>query len=254
MSKFYNFLSNYFLIATIAICPFISENAYSQAILVEATLPINVEWSEGSIITNDGVELTGLLKYNDKNEQVSYEDGNDSRSFNARNVAGFEFYDERIGKQRVFYSLSYEDAQNNVKRPFFFEVIKEFEDFAVVSKVDRIEIDHKKRISDPYTENFTRGTNYGTRTEISQTEIIYLMDTKVNIRPYVKLVGSDVDDLFYNTSKTNDKMMDKNLLEEYIGSNNHQILVSYAKQNNLSFKRKSDLIKILEYYSELLNR
>ena len=94
-------------------------------------------------MTNDGSEAKGLLKYNDKNGLLSYENGSDSRTFTARNVVGFEFFDEGMRKQRIFYSFPYEDSQNNIKRPLFFEVIKEFESFAVLSKVDPLEIDHE---------------------------------------------------------------------------------------------------------------
>ena len=47
-------------------------------------------------------------------------------------------------------------------------------------------------------------------------------------------------------------MIDDDLLEEFIRPINKK-LVGYAKENKLSFKRKSDLIKILRYYSELVN-
>ena len=246
--------SNRALIAIIIL--FVCNDVCGQEVLVEAALPVNLEWSEGSIMTNDGKELRGLLKYNDKSGLVAYENGSDKKSFTARNVAGFEFFDEETERQRIFYSLPYEDPQNNVERPLFFEVIKEFAVFAVLSKVDPIDIDHKSiptsAAFDPYTSTFVRGTHYGTTTEISQTETIYLMDPQGNIRPYIKIVEKEIDGIFYDTSKTKNKMLDDDLLEEFIGPANNKKLVAYAKENDLSFKRKSDLIKILDYYSELI--
>ena len=79
------------------------------------------------------------------------------------------------------------------------------------------------------------------------------MDTKGTIKPYLKIIATEVDGVFYNISKTKNKMIDDDLLEEFVGPNNNKKLVSYAKENKLSFKRKSDLIKILGYYSEHLN-
>jgi hypothetical protein len=43
----------------------------------------NIEWFEGSIMLNTGEELKGLVKYNDRNGVLSYQNGNDSRVFTA---------------------------------------------------------------------------------------------------------------------------------------------------------------------------
>src|SRR5688572_16497841 len=177
MNKFYGTASNWYVIAIIVISLFAATDAFSQDALIESALPLSIEWSSGSIMTNDGSELKGLLKFNDKNGILSYQNGGDTRAFTARNVAGFEFFDEGVKKQRVFYSFAYEDSQNNIKRPLFFEVIKEFETFAVLSKVDPLEVDHKSVSSpagiDPGSYTVARGQNWGTITEMSQTETIY---------------------------------------------------------------------------------
>ena len=257
MNKFYRTASNWYGIAITIISLFAATDAVSQDALIESAIPLSIEWSSGSIMTNDGSELKGLLKYNDKNGILSFQNGGDTRAFTARNVAGFEFFDEGMKKQRIFYSFPYEDSQNNIKRPLFFEVIKEFESFAVLSKVDPLEIEHNSVSSpagiSPITGAVARGQTWGTITEMSQTETIYFMDTKAVIRPYVQIIEKEVDGVFYDISKTKNKMIDDDLLEEFIGANNNKKLVSYAKENKLSFKRKSDLIKILGYYSELVN-
>ena len=221
----------------------------------KAVLADNIGWSEGSILLNDGTELKGLLRYNDKTGLLSFEKGSDSRSFTSRNVAGFEFHDEQTNKQRVFYTFPYEDPQNNVKRPLFFEVVKEFKLFAVLAKSDPVDIEQKS-VSTPgvfnnSTGTFSSGTPLGSSIEISQTETIYIMDTNGNITPYLKTVSKEIDGVFYDRSKTKNKLLDKDLLEEYIGKEMYEKLVSYAKKNSFKFQRKADLIKILDYYSEI---
>ena len=257
MNKFYRTASNWCVIGITVVSLFAAPDAVSQDALIESALPLSIEWSSGSIMTNDGSELKGLLKYNDKNGILSFQNGGDTRAFTARNVAGFEFFEEGIRKQRIFYSFPYEDSQNNIKRPLFFEVIKEFKSFAVLSKVDPLEVEHNSVSSpagiSPVTGAVARGQSWGTITELSQTETIYFMDTKAVIRPYVQIIEKEVDGVFYDISKTKNKMIDDDLLEEFIGPNNKKKLLSYAKENKLSFKRKSDLIKILGYYSELVN-
>ncbi len=255
-SRFLNKKFNWPLAVLILILLFVCCNCYSQDKITESILPVNLEWSEGSIMVNDGAELKGLLKYNDKNGILSYENGNDTKSFTARNVAGFEFFDESIQRQRVFYSFPYEDSQNNIKRPLFFEIVKEFQRFVVLSKVDPIDIEQKSVSSpgafNPTTNTVARGTNFGTSTEISQTETIYIMDTKGNIEPYIKIIDTEVDGVFYDVSKTQNKMLNEDLLEKHVGSAMFKRLDAYAKENKLRLKRKVDLIKILNYYSELI--
>ena len=221
----------------------------------QAVLTDNIGWSEGSILLNDGTELKGLLKYNDKNGLLSFEKGSDSRSFTSRNVAGFEFHDEQTNKQRVFYTFPYDDSQNNVKRPLFFEVIKEFKLFAVVAKSDPVDIEQKS-VSTPGVYNnstgtFSAGTHVGSWIEISQTETIYIMDTNGNITPYLKTVSKEIDGVLDDRSKSKNKLLNKDLLEDYIGKEMYEKLVSYANENSLEFQTKADLIKILDYYSEI---
>lgn len=233
----------------------LSCNLFGQDKAAESILPVNLAWSEGSILTNEGAELFGLLRYNDKSGLLSYENGNRSSTYTARGVVAFEFFDNRTQLQRVFYSFPYEDAQG-IKRPLFFEIVMEFKDFAVLSKVDPIDISHKTVSTpggfNPATNTITHGNNYGTSIEISQTETIYLMDSETNIKPYVRIVETDIDGVFYDRKRTKNKMLDNDLLEEFVGKEMNDRLVDFAKQHDLSFKDKNDLMKIFQNYREQL--
>src|SRR5215203_5333883 len=90
------------------------------------------EWFDGSLLLNNGREIKGLIKYNDKSDIVSIENGRESKSFTARHVRGFEFFDEIEKKQRVFYAVDIEDRFSKVKRPLFFEILMELKEFAVL--------------------------------------------------------------------------------------------------------------------------
>jgi len=105
---------------------------FTQDKISQELLP-DLEWGEGSIMLNDGTEKKGLIKYNDKEGGlVSYDQGAESHSYTARSILGFEFFDERLNRQRVFYTLEYEDDQTVGKRPMFFEVLKDLKTFAVI--------------------------------------------------------------------------------------------------------------------------
>ena len=242
-------------IAGIVLLMLVFCDSFGQNKAAEAILPVNLSWSEGSILTNEGTELFGLLRYNNKSGLLSYENGNRSSTYTARGVVAFEFFDEGINKQRVFYSFPYEDDQG-IKRPLFFEVLMEFKDFAVLSKVDPIDIAHKSvgtpGALNPATGTIGYGDHYGTSIEISQTETLYLMDSETNIKPYVRIVETDIDGVFYDRKKTKNKMLDNDVLEEFIGEPMNDRLVQHAKQHDLSFKDKSDLLKIFQYYREII--
>lgn len=243
-----------FAIVTVILIAVVCDS-FSQDKTAESILPVNLAWSEGSIMTNDGTELFGLLRYNDKSGLLSYENGDRSRTFTARGVAGFEFFDDDKQRQRVFYSFPYEDAQG-VKKPLFFEVLLEFNDFAVLSKVDPIDISHKSVGMpggfNPATNMIVQDTYYGTSIEISQTETIYLMNAQSNIKPYVRIVETEIDGVFYDRTKTKNKMLDNHLLKEFVGEEMNDKLILYAKQQDLSFKNKNDLIRIFQRYREIV--
>ena len=218
------------------------------------------EWFEGSIMLTNGNELKGLIKYNDRNGVLSYQDDTEFRVFTPLRVAAFEFFDESKQKQRIFYTLTYEDYETNVDRPFFFEVLKEYKSFAILSKSDRLDIDQKNTstsfsgfsssagIADPYAPREVRLV-------ISQTETIYIMKSTGEISPYFKVINTDDGTksliLAGRDTKTKNKMIDPELLEEFIAPSDYEKLWQYADTNNLSFKKKEDFLKILDFYDEI---
>lgn len=237
-------------------CLFTVITAMGQSdVVVEKLAEDAYNWSEGSVLLNDGTELFGVLKFDDKTGLLSYKNGDNSKTLIARNVAGFEFYDEKMKRQRVFYSLEFgEDAYN--KKFHFFEVLKEFKAFAVLSKVDPIEIQQRTHGNNSPTMNANgaMGPSVGimyTTTEVEQTETIYFMDINNNISPYVKIVERDIDGLF-SRHRTKNKFIAEELFQIYAGDDFQQ-LVRFADENDLSFKSKKDLIRILDHYEQLLS-
>jgi hypothetical protein len=216
------------------------------------------EWYEGSIMLTGGEELKGLVKYNNRNGVLSFQDGSDSRVFTAMRVVAFEFFDESLMTQRVFYSFDYEDPQTSIERPLFFEVLKQYKTFAVLSKADQIDIDERP---DYLRANSVAGYPsqvYSTKTVISQTETIYLMKSTGQIKPYFKIIKEDdVQKSFVllgTDTKTKNKMVDRDLLEEFISPMEHEKLRQHALAHDLKFKNKEDFLKILDYYDEIVEK
>lgn len=209
------------------------------------------EWFEGTILLTNGTQLEGLVKYNDRNGVLSYENGGESKVFTPLRISGFEFFDESYQKQRVFYTLDYEDSQTGVERPQFFEVLRDYQTFAVLSKMDRIDLNEKIVTNSSY---YNLGSSTRTKVTISQTETIYLMNSDGEIRPYLEIVNSEDGEKSMLTGKdvkTKNKMVDEDLLLDYLTEPVYRQLEYFANTNELKFKKKADLLKILEYYDTI---
>ena len=211
------------------------------------------EWFEGSIMLSNGDELKGLVKYNSSTGILSYQDGSESRVFTPLKVSGFEFFDESLQVQRIFYTLKYEDSETNVMRPLFFEVLREYKTFAILSKSDRLDVGQQANPS--WSNNTTYGKN--TILVISQTETVYIMNANGDIKPYFMIVNSEDGRKSLVSGKdvkTENKMLDRDLLEEFIPAIDYQKLKKYSKENNLNFKIKQDFMKILTYYDRMISK
>jgi hypothetical protein len=218
--------------------------------------PAEIEWNEGTIMLNDETEIKGLLKYNDKTGVLSFENGSDSRSFTARSVRRFTFFDNIAAQNRQFYSVNYNDPKDGRDRPGFFEVLREFKTFALLSKSDPVEI--KQKGSAFYNTMYSTGAvgtgqNYR-RIVVSQNETLYIFDAEGNISPYMKFTTEEIEStfLFDDGHSNRKKVLDYNLIEAYTQPH-YETLKQFAKENKLSFRKKAELLQILDRYQELVN-
>lgn len=82
----------------------VSISVFAQTKKLDPLTP-NVVWGDGSITLSNGDELRGLVGFNDSQGIVTFQAGNNSRSFVPRSITTFNFFDESVKRQRVFYSL-----------------------------------------------------------------------------------------------------------------------------------------------------
>ena len=205
---------------------------------------------------SNGDELKGLVKYNSSTGILSYQDGSESRVFTPLKVSGFEFFDESLQVQRIFYTLKYEDSETNVIRPLFFEVLREYKTFAILSKFDRLDVGQK---ANPTWNNNNNSYPYRDNTilVISQTETMYIMNSHGEIKPFFKNTNSEDGRkslISGKDTKIENKMIDRDLLEEFIAPPEYKQLKKYAEENKLNFKIKEDFMKILKYYDGMISK
>jgi hypothetical protein len=214
------------------------------------------EWFDGSLMLNNGHEIRGLIKYNDKTDIVSIESARLSKSFTARQVKAFEFYDEVEKKQRVFYSVDIEDRVYQVQRPLFFEVLVELQDFALLSKIAPIRVDKREYATpamfNPATGGFSAGRYYGYPSTISHTETLFFFTRDGKLKPFLEIKEKEIDGMFGDRSVVKNKVVNPDLLKRYTSSHYSQ-LISYAEKNDLNLKEKEGLVSLLNHYRHLKN-
>lgn len=229
---------------------FVSILAPCQDKLVTKHLLENVhKWSEGRVFLADGSELTGLVRFDDNSGILSFRDGDLSKTLIAKSTSGFEFYDEELARQRFFFSREYDDGITYGKY-YFFEVLRELDHFAVLSRVDPIAVEITNVGSGPYMGPYggaaLPGSSYST-TQVQQTETIFIMGNNGEIFPYIRILEREISGLF-GGKRTKNKFYEKDLLEKYTGKH-YQQLEEFAKKNGLNFRIKSDLLEIMDHYS-----
>jgi hypothetical protein len=231
------------------------QTVFSQ-ISIDEQLLAGPEWFEGSVLLTNGKEFKGLIKYNDKTDIVCLENSRESKSFTARHVKGFEFFDEVEKKQRVFFSVEVEDKVNNIRRPLFFEVLVDSREFALLSKIAPIRVERREystpAMFNPATGSFTAGRYYGYPATISHTETLFLFSKEGEIRPFLEIKEKEIDGMFFDRSVVKNRLLDGEVLKRFT-NHHYKELVSYAKENSLSIREKGDVITLLNYYNTLNN-
>jgi hypothetical protein len=222
-------------------------------------------WYEGMLVLTDESELKGLIRYNDRESFVSFNDGDNKRVFTQASVVWFSFFDHFQNVKRTFLSLPFPDAAIESNPKYIFEVIREYKTFAILLRKDPIAIKQVNRGNSWNDNDMGVYNNTGVltpfpttpilSTEVSQVETIYLMDDSGKIMPYLEVRNREdgKKSLFTREDrKTRNKMIDFDLLEKYVTEAVYDKLEKYAQENDLKFHRKEDFLKIIGYYDTLV--
>jgi hypothetical protein len=226
------------------------------------------EWNVGTLFLKNEAVLKGQVQYNDKNGTLAIKTGEGSESYSANTVFKFNFFDEGMNAHRNFISLDYpfenlkkgtvssysltnSDARGKTIVPTFFEVLKEANEFVILSKMKPIE----------YKENAKR---YGVRSggimiggsivydEVKQNEILFFLNHEGEIIPYIEFTNKETINVSFGNERksTKKRKIDPDLLEEVTGEL-YPRLMEYAKANSLKTTRRKDLLIIIDHYISL---
>jgi hypothetical protein len=191
----------------------------------------------GSVETSNGEIISGDIFFDAATGKVVVTDSNGSQYFSSRTATYFEFYDFEKNCIRKFYSLLYNNS------PTFFELLKETSDLALLSRENVSSTKAIAYLSKSSTSAGTSETQATPFAEKSNSETLFLVDKKGNIKPYVVInKGEKIGTI-------------SNYVSPYLLSTltrgKYQELRKYARDNRYSLKDKEDLIEVLSFYDEL---
>jgi hypothetical protein len=199
-------------------------------------------WYNGKVTLPD-TSFTCLVRYNDLEGVLmykSYGDQSDIKSLRASDVTGFNYLDS-TQTQRIFISIPYDVQENGTMVPSFFEVLKEYKRFALLSvKLPLQGITKVNPIPSKY--------NSGPHRSVQQREVICIFDDNGNLRPYLEITSQEAQRS--RKIKSQGKIINADLFREYLGNDFNQ-LNEFSFKNSLSFKKKEDLLTIFDYYDKI---
>jgi len=206
-------------------------------------------WGEGTIIMNNGSELNGLVRFNDKSGILSYQNGNDTKTLIAKSVLGFQFVDPRTGAERVFLTMENEDRQTSMRVPQFFELVKEYQKMIVLSRVEPVAVKVKGAAQSTPGEIDWDGSS---RAIAEQYEVIYFKPHDGPLRPYLEIRYKEVDRMLYDREAQSARV-NADALKEWAGSH-YKELMSFVRQKKLDLEVKQDLLVALDHLDSLQTR
>lgn len=204
----------------------------------------------GKVVLIDGSEITGKIVFNDNDGIVIvHVDGNDTKSFNAKRLTSFQFYASELGRLRRFYCIEFADEETGIKNIEIFEVLKEFQAFAVLSKIGRL-----KSVTPANLMGRRQAKSTTDRKDLKmvQTETVYFVNSDGLFEAYLEFKIKEKEGDLLDTHGKSSRFIEVDLFGKYTAGY-YPALGKYADQNKLSFKQKEDLIKILDEYERLLS-
>lgn len=207
------------------------------------SLGLNTKWSRGSIVFDDNSSQHGLIQFNDKLGMIKFRKTADSdeESFVETSVIAMGFYDEDFSGWRNFAVFNIKEEQTGRQHTLLFEVLMEFRKFALVTRVERVNIGTRTRY-DPFF-----GTAYPVKVGYEQFESLCLVNDE-GFAAVVLRVSEFERNKLAMASKLK-PLLDKRAIEKYLGNDWDQFR-ALVKSHQLNLRKRDDFIRAFEYLHE----
>lgn len=208
-------------------------------------------WFDGVVYLEKGDVIEGLLSfYSDhKTGMLQVNVGNKILSFDANQVMSFDFFDDKLGVNRRFYSLPYKRPGQNYDIMLFFEATVEGPHLSLLSKTifrteTRTMNNYPYRYRGYYIPNWYNDPYMPRSVSVMVPyETLYLVTPNSSIEDYTEATPLNSNRIRYRKpdydmllSMTKDK---RGAIEKFI------------TDNKLDHREKTDMIKIVQYYNSL---
>ena len=206
------------------------------------SLGLNTKWRTGSIVLEDNSILKGLVQFNDKLGMIKFRKDTDSaeESFVETSVLAMRLYDEDEARPRNFATFNVKDESSGQQLAMLFEILMEFENFALLARVERVNIGVRAR-----QDGF--GNYRLVKVGYEQFEHLCLVNED-GIATVVLAVSEFERDKLSFASKLK-PYLDKRALEKYLGDGWDRF-EGLVKTNKLNLRRRDDFIRAFEYYRQ----
>jgi len=203
-------------------------------------------WIEGEITLTEGTLLKGVVQYRHEAGIINYKPSTEaleSKTFLESRILKIILRDPESDQVIKIYSLPFKIEGKEYF--LLFEILKEFDTWAVLSRKGPVYLVHSRY------EFLDIGTTRGS-SMVEQVEGIYIMDENGEAHYYLQITSTDMSGLIKGKSSSN-KLKEKNVLKEKMGGYWADVEL-YAKRQKLKFNDKGDLMKILNYYEQLVQK
>lgn len=214
-------------------------------------LKMDMNFYPGKVTLADGSKLEGEVSFNDNDGIVAFRSDEEVSYYNSKNISAFEFNDPNTQRNRFYFVMEYNDPRVGIPKFCFFEVLKEFKSFAVLAKIDPITADVQRPMGIPTNKAMSSKNN--NNMVATQVETIFFMSEEGDIEPYIEIIEKETEKELVDYNRTRYRFLNEDLFERYTRPF-YKDVVEYAKTNHLTFKKKSDVIALLDHYQYLLSQ
>ncbi len=181
----------------------------------------NQMWHPGQIVLDEGDTLKGQIQYDFKTNLIQLSFDNKIKTFSSQQVLFMSFHCQFFKRFRYVYSIPYR-LKGSMTVPVFFEILSEGR--LTLMAREYVVVENVNRYASPY-----RSLNFGGTREILTYDYYFLTD------------NGDIN--LYQEKK-------KDLLP-YFGLHEDE-MERYIKKNRLKVDKQKDLVRIVNYYNELV--
>lgn len=206
-------------------------------------------WRQGTITFKDETKFEGLVYYNSNFGTIQIKSAQgEIISFPENKILSMSYFDDKLNRSVHYTSLVYKDTLADKEYELFFEVIKDFRKFAVLSRLTTASLLFPVNSN---TEAFDILDDFVSKKRAYvQVEGIFFIDKSNRLELYCLIKNMDFDGLLYDYSKSETKILKSKSLKRNTADHWDE-LKEYIRKNQLDPKIKSHLIRILDHYEQL---